>query len=144
MRAAGAEVRGPIGKLLGFCRDRDRNQSAFLGESFCRNDALQPSLDRPGNVFGEQAAEVGDHGAAFVVAFAENAWCVGAAVEDVANLRLNERTFLFDHDDFFEAVGEAGQTVWLKRPDQCWFVETNASARQISIGRKAHLGESVT
>ncbi len=33
--------------------------------------------------------------------------------------------------------------VRLKRPDQRWFVETNASARQISIGREAHLGESV-
>ena len=86
MRAPGAEVRGPIGKLLGFGRDRDRNESAFLGESFCGNDPLQSSLDRPGDVFGKQAAEVGDHGAAFVVAFAENPWRVGAAIEDVANL----------------------------------------------------------
>jgi hypothetical protein len=84
---------------------------------------------------GQQPATVGQRPFALFVELADHAWpdVFAPVVEFFLQLVFDQLALLLDHQDFFEAFGEAAHAVGLQRPDHADLVEADADLRSERI-----------
>jgi hypothetical protein len=83
-----------------------------------RIEPQDPLGERDRDLIAGQRAVRGEQGRALLVPLADDQRRVRAAVEEVLELRLDQRALFLDHHDLLEAVGEGEHALGLERPDQ--------------------------
>ncbi len=93
-----------------------------------------------GDEFGRDLAEIGNSGRAWrsverepVEIFADDARRPRIAIEYGANLILEQRAFLLDHNDEIEAAGEIAHDHRIKRPHHADFEQTQAKRGAVVV-----------
>ena len=128
VRTARAEIRNALGDVACFvqCPLR-RLQSCDIGGHLTVGVELENTLaDGDGDIVGVERALDREQPVAVLVLLADADRLVRRAVEFLAHLHFDQRTFLFDDDDEVEAGGEFQQLLARNRPDAADLEKANA------------------
>ena len=88
--------------------------------------AEDAAADDDGDLVGVERAPGGEEHVALLVLLADDHRRIGAAVELLLHLRLDQRALLLDDEDRLQAFGEAVHAVRLERPGRGDLVEPEA------------------